>query len=129
MVKVPCKFSALQIPLICCLAWGHIFGRDEIHHFFLLWGAEEMVLEVYQLNVGSISELFWLQCHVFSSDVLKVLSQSHYLSKSIMLPECRFLLYCLNRSGKDHIMNFAKMSDSKKSIWAVRPISVFKFLP
>jgi len=26
-------------------------------------------------------------------------------------------------------MNFAKMSDSKNSIWAVRPISVFKFLP
>lgn len=34
-----------------------------------------------------------------------------------------------NRSGNDHIMNRAKISDSKNSIWAALPINVFKFLP
>jgi hypothetical protein len=34
-----------------------------------------------------------------------------------------------NRSGKDHIMNLAKMSESRNSICAARPMKEFKFLP
>lgn len=40
-----------------------------------------------------------------------------------------FLCNHLNSSGNDHIMNLAKISDSKNSIWAARPINELKFLP
>lgn len=32
-------------------------------------------------------------------------------------------------SGKDHMMNFVNMSVSRNSMWAARPMNVFKFLP
>lgn len=86
-------------------------------------------------SIWHLWTFFLSYCNVLSSTVQEVscVSCANFTGslKSTILPKfCASSLLCyLNISGKDHIMNFAKMSDSKNSIWAARPISVFKFLP
>lgn len=86
-------------------------------------------------SIWHLWTFFLSYCNGLSSTVQEVscVSCANFTSsfKSTTLPKfCASSLLCyLNISGKDHIMNFAKMSDSKNSIWAARPISVFKFLP
>lgn len=46
-------------------------------------------------------------------------------------PSCYTLLkkHQRNRSWNDHIMNLAKISDSKNSMWAARPMNEFRLRP
>lgn len=71
------------------------------------------------------------QIPTFLNFIAKKLSQT-WQNRFSQVEMGEIAVYCAHQrknSWKDHMMNLAKISDSKNSIWAVRPMNAFKFLP
>lgn len=63
---------------------------------------------------------------VWAGERKRLMPLGHFVHQCVFVCEYRYSYR--NRSGKDHIINLAKISDSRNSIWAARPMKVLRFL-